>query len=528
MSSFDPNDPFDNGQPWLNVQSNSSVWRASNLDSTAGDTTTTTATTSGINLNSAAPVAAASENILIAIPASPVSPVVQPTAPSLHTIATTAPMASQPGPSDGSAEATASRTTTTVSAGKKTATSHSIQHDDDLPPSYEATIVNTKDRSPNLQGYGRPQNFHDNYDHLRGPPGQRGLDIKTRIPLDSTPASHYQSGSDANGSTGVASGSSSSSGRARGPSSGEQSNNGPRYGSISPPQGRHQSQLQNEISQGREDDELHSRDVDRLLGTDQDQPHHQPHGAQAPRSRYNDNVYHDADEGPESHWGVVGDGKAWVGFFFLLIGLLPWTLFCFVWTLVTLIVAGISVIVPPIGYLFVIAAVTSWRALARIDIIISRALVSWHVREKYPFKLVKVFVSVPSTASPSSSSSSRTVTPSNTSTWSNPAVIGVAATGGPNRSRPRRSRNLWHKGAEHFRATLANKHTVNTVLYFIIFKMMFALASFIFILVLAVLAIPFMVCLLPSVLIVSRKLANGQFRWAIFWLAEKGQPIALP
>ncbi|KAF9947633.1 hypothetical protein BGZ65_008667, partial [Modicella reniformis] len=45
---------------------------------------------------------------------------------------------------------------------------------EEAPPSYEAIIAKDNDITQ----------LHDNYDHLRGPPGQRGQDIKIRIPTE--------------------------------------------------------------------------------------------------------------------------------------------------------------------------------------------------------------------------------------------------------------------------------------------------------------------------------------------------------
>ncbi|KAF9356173.1 hypothetical protein BGX26_005642 [Mortierella sp. AD094] len=427
MSLFNSEDPFDNGQQWQNVSTHS-AWSRGNLTSTTSITV---------------------EEEETFIPEAPTTQLVQPTAPTL------------PHP-------TATPTTATP------------------PPATEATI-------PAAIIKDRPQ-IHDNYDHLRGPASQRGVDIKTRIPLDSTPSSHYQSGGSGSGSGGRSGGAGSSS-----RPEGQDGESRARYGSISPPQSP-SSRLSNvaqpsapnilhgQVSQGREDDELHSRDVDRLLGPSNDHNHH---------AEFRDHEH----EVPESGWSIVGVGRAWVGLAYLIVILFPWALFCFVWTIVTGLISAITMIVPPIGYLFVIATITSWRALARVDLVVSRSLVSWHVREKHPHALAKIFVRIPESVHPA------------------PLAPGT---------RRSRRKNLWQKGAEHLKATVGNKHSFTAMSYFLIWKAVFALVVFPVVLVFSVLTVPFMVCLLPTLLVFCRMLINWQFRWAVFWLAEKKQPIALP
>jgi len=191
---------------------------------------------------------------------------------------------------------------------------------------------------------------------------------------------------------------------------------------------------------------------------------------------------------------------------YILVVLLPWALFCFIWTLATLIVAAFSMIIPPLGYLIVIPVVTSWRALARVDLVVSRALVARHVRERYQHATAPVFVMPPGPVSASSS-------------WN---------THSTRHRRRRQTKNLWHRGAKHLKATINNKHTVKSMFYLMIWKLFYALPIFLVIIVFSVLTVPFMICLLPTLLILSRALINWQFRWAVVWLTEKPQPIALP
>ncbi|KAI1310207.1 hypothetical protein EDD11_003885 [Mortierella claussenii] len=202
MSSFDASDPFDSSQAWQNVPSNSnSTWR---------NTSSTTAAQHNH-----------SDDIPVAIPAAPATPLVQPSAPSLHTSSETTitKMVATSSSSSTSTSTPRSATTTTTVIAAAAAKATAVAQFEDLPPSYEAAIF--KDR---------PQ-IHDNYDHLRGPVGQRGQDIKARIPLDSTPSSYYQSGGGASsGGSGSGSGSGSRSAAAQGSSTGSHSQVNPNSG----------------------------------------------------------------------------------------------------------------------------------------------------------------------------------------------------------------------------------------------------------------------------------------------------------
>ncbi|KAG0367558.1 hypothetical protein BC939DRAFT_52791 [Gamsiella multidivaricata] len=455
MSSLDPNDPFDDGQPWQSVPS--TYLSAAQKKKKNNDSASTT-------FGNEAPIRyeenlSESQPIHLALPTSPTIPLAQPSAPSL--------------------EAAIRTTTTTATATYKTTTragesSHQGMFED-APPSYEATII--KDI---------PQ-LHDNYDHLRGPPGQRGLDIKTRIPLDSTPSSHYYQSGSGSGSGGPS---------RPDPSSSLPPTQTAQYGAISPSssssplaQPSAPNLLQGQVSYGREDDALHSRDVDRLLGTEAESPHTYAQ-------------HDDEDDAPESHWSIVGDGKAWMGLAYNIAVIFPWALFCFVWTLVTAIIAAVSMIIPPIGYLCMVATVTSWRALARVDLVVSRSLVDYKALEKYTHRTAKVFVGLPKPIFESGTAIAR--------------------------RRQQRYRNLWDRGAAHLWATVSDQHTISVLFYFLLWKFMFALAVFVLVVTLGSLAVPFLICLLPTLLLVSRMMILWQFRWAVFWLAEKTQPIALP
>ncbi|KAG0026070.1 hypothetical protein BGZ82_009647, partial [Podila clonocystis] len=410
--------------------------------------------------------------------------------------------ASAPPPTSSTTTTTRTATTTSTSASSAhIAPTQSITHTqlieqttpstafEDEPPSYEHIIKDL------------PQ-IHDNYDHLRGPPGQRGVDVKTRIPLDSTPASHYQNGASGSG----------------GPSAPRAASPDTRYGAItqqppssstlvlpSAPSALH-SGLQGQTALGREDDSHHFRAVDRLLG---------PDGQASTRPGSDTSSEHgDGEEEPPSHWSIVGESRVWIGLFFTVVVLLPWAVFCFVWTIVTLIIASVTMVVPPVGYFFAMATITSWRALARVDLAMATHLVTPQVRSKHPHKIEKVFVPVPDSVSSPPAHSSSTSSDSTNGTTTH------------RRSRIRRS-NMWSKGSLHLNAAIKNKHTLKAMSYFMIWKMIFALPIFIVTVAFAGLTVPFLVCLLPSLLIVNRAFMGWQFRWSIVWLAEKKQPIIL-
>ncbi|RGB34280.1 hypothetical protein C1646_760760 [Rhizophagus diaphanus] len=90
------------------------------------------------------------------------------------------------------------------------------------------------------------------------------------------------------------------------------------------------------------------------------------------------NVYNDADneyveekiQRFTNSWQEVYKLNAWASIFYLVFWFPPWTLFCFVWVLCTGSISVVfSLVLPPLGYLFSIATVVSWRSLARIEII---------------------------------------------------------------------------------------------------------------------------------------------------------------
>ncbi|KAG0266919.1 hypothetical protein BG011_000058 [Mortierella polycephala] len=453
MSSFDPSNPYDNGQPWQTVPS-TPAWQRNTANSS-----TATPELATLSTNDAIPTAA------------PTAPVVQPPFAPIPSTSATAPSSSSAAAAAATATAIGAGASHTPVATAASATAAAKQPAfDDEPPSYEASVI--KDV---------PQ-IHDNYDHLRGPPGQRGVDLKTRIPPDSTPASHYQSGAQGSSSVGAAG----SSNEVAGSSGYGAIPQHPPHANLAQPSAP--NILQGQISQGREDDEVHEQDMSRLLGASND---HQ---------RDDLDLQHDysdtESEEPDSHWSVVGDGKAWLALSYIVVVLLPWALFCFIWTLVTLIVASVSLIIPPLGYVVSIATVTSWRALARVDLVMSRAMVSRSVRQRYPHETYNVFVTSESMTSP--------------------------------HYRRRRPKNMWHRGSKHLKSTVNNKHTVKSMFYFLVWKLFYALPIFIVVIVFAVLTVPFMFCLLPTLLILSRALINWQFRWAVVWLTEKPQAIALP
>ncbi|KAF9273379.1 hypothetical protein BGZ68_001567, partial [Mortierella alpina] len=265
MSNFDSVDPFDNGHPWQDVPSNPARPRSSNnnndIYSTAGSSSAAAADSqdlASLNIPSTAAAVAAATATATA-----------PSAPGPHAPAEPAISSSQ-------------YSSTPSPVPPKQKQTHVAAYEDE-PPSYEAAIVRDI-----------PQ-IHDNYDHLRGPPGQRGVDIKTRIPLDSTPASDYRPASA--GASGSGAG-------------GSRSNSNQSYGAIQPQrpsfaniaQPSAPSLLQGQASEGRADDEAHARDVDRLLGPSLNSTH--PHLDHGHHGHHGHGPSDMEDEEPDSHWSV--------------------------------------------------------------------------------------------------------------------------------------------------------------------------------------------------------------------------------
>ncbi|CAO3563943.1 unnamed protein product [Mortierella alpina] len=355
---------------------------------------------------------------------------------------------------------------------------------DDSPPSYEAVI--TKDI---------PQ-LHDNYDHLRGPPGQRGQDMKTRIPAESLSASYYQSAGagSSNGNRGSSEGYGSTSAGTSG-----------HPGIVHSPTSAYAPNLGLQGQIALDDDADYAQDVDRLLGAD-----HESIG---------DSSTEGDDPADDSCWAVVGDGQAWMILCYLVFILLPWSVFCYAWTFCFMLVSLVAMIVPPLGYLFTIASVTSWRAFARVDLVLSSALVSQEIRQRYPHTTAQVYIA----AEPGPA-------------WTAPRLFGRELPlpdfvrrrlQSRHTARGRRAKNLWHRGAKHLRTTVTDRHTIRSMFYFLIWKMMYAIPIFVVVVVYFCLTLPFMICLLPSLLSMSKVFANWQYRWAVTWLSEKPAPIVL-
>ncbi|KAG0373557.1 hypothetical protein BGX24_011555 [Mortierella sp. AD032] len=370
---------------------------------------------------------------------------------------------------------------------------------EEAPPSYEAVV--SKDI---------PQ-LHDNYDHLRGPPGQRGRDIKDRIPSESI--ARYQSGGQGGSGSSSSGGVGSSSSGHAGPSAISTNTSSspyeqPHYGATrviahspttahAPPLG-----LTGQIALDPDNDDDFAQDIDRLLGEDGDQT----------------DLSHNDDSSDRSCWTIVGDQNAWISLFYMIVVLLPWTIFCFAWVLSFGLVAMVLMIIPPIGYLFTVFAVCSIRALARVDLVLSSVLVSDAIVAKYPYFTSQVFVA-----------------PEPGPAWQQPRLFGYTM---PlpdflrrrlerrQASRNRRPKNLWHRGANHLK-TLLDAHTTKGFFYFVVWKMMFAIPIFVLTVVFFVLNVPFMVCFLPSLLNISKAFANWQYRWAVTWLSGKPAPIIL-
>ncbi|KAG9067285.1 hypothetical protein KI688_012068 [Linnemannia hyalina] len=522
MSAFDPSDPsdpFDHSQPWHNVPSTQPVWPT--LDQQDLNLSTPVLTPTPVAVQPATHTTATSSSGSVHAP-------VQAQAHTSTTHSITEAVTSlfhrhpqeTPAPAHAPEVAGGSSSTPaepTAHKSKAAASKKGILGNEEEPPSYESSVIRNATTTPHQ--------IHDNYDHLRGPPGQRGVDIKTRIPLDSTPAEHFQSGS-GSGSNNGAGGSGSQPPRQYGATS--QSG-----GASAPPASSSSSEatrpLLGQTSHGRDDDDAkHSRDVDRLLG-----PNSSTHGNGA---RPDD----EEDEEPKTHWSIVGDGKAWTAFFYILFIVVPLSLFFFVWSMATLIISAVSMIFPPVGYFVVIATVTSWRALGRLDLVLARAMVPKDVRDRHPYQTFDIFVTPGSEecehhgihASASSSSHTTDPTPAAAPGGAPPTSSSSSETyttaEGEVRQRRRKPRNVFDKSATHLGASFSNKHTLKTLSYLLIWKLVLAVPIFCVVVVFACLTIPLIFCLLPSLLIICRAFVHWQFRWAIMWLAERHKPIALP
>ncbi|KAF9902896.1 hypothetical protein BX616_001776 [Lobosporangium transversale] len=383
---------------------------------------------------------------------------------------------------------------------------------DDAPPSYEATI--DKDNLPQI---------HNDYDHLCGPPSQRGVELKGRIPMESLNASLYNqqsSTAESSGAVGTSSASSSS---------------GPRIFSPAPPRPNESNYvpiqhspttanapelgLRGQISLDDEEEGDFANDMDRLLGTNHDNDQDYSHNATTNGEA--------EEETGSSSWSIAGDGRAWAALTYMIFMILPWSVFCFTWTFIWALMAFCLMIIPPLGYPFVIFSATSWRALARVDLALSAALVSNKVRQKYPNVPARIFIaSEPDPRPPS---------------WKPPSLFGIQiplpqfilqrlerrhTSRHWGSLRRQRYKNMWDRGAKHLKATM-DRHTYRSMVYFMFWKLMLASMLTCFIWLLFLMTLPMLMCLMPTLLVVSRKFANWQYRWAVYWLSEKPAPIVV-
>ncbi|KAG0292136.1 hypothetical protein BGZ96_004479 [Linnemannia gamsii] len=527
MSGFDASDPFDNSQPWQNVTSTQPVWPTLDQEDHHFSTPVLTPApapavqpTTQTAASSSSPAPTPPAQTQAEAHTSATHSITEAVTSLFHRhphetpVSTPAPTPAAAGAGGSSSSSTRTPTETTAQKLKAGAFKKAILGGEEEPPSYESSVIRN--------ALTTPHQIHDNYDHLRGPPGQRG-DVKTRIPLDSTPAEHFQSGS---GSSGNAAG---GSGSQPARQYGATAQTGALAQPSAPPANSSSSAaaaavaarpLQGQTSHGRNDDDAqHSRDVDRLLG---------------PNSSTNNGTDGEEEE-PKTHWSIVGDGKAWGAFFYILFVIVPLSLFFFVWSMATLIISAVSMIFPPVGYFIVIATVTSWRALGRLDLALSRALVPKDVRERHPYLTFDIFVTPGSEecahhgihASTHSSSTTPPPATANGASTSAPSSETYTTAEGEVRQR-RKSRNVFDKSATHLSASFSNKHTLKTLSYLLIWKLVMAVPIFCIVVVFACLTLPLIFCLLPSLLIICRAFVHWQFRWAIMWLAERHKPIALP
>ncbi|KAF9584626.1 hypothetical protein BGW38_005807 [Lunasporangiospora selenospora] len=330
MSAFDSNDPFDNGQQWQSVQTSSATrsWGEAQQEGsqvlrapqqTTTTTTTTTSSSSRIGSNTQDGEGGGR-----------------------RVVSSTSSTTSEPTAHESSSSKKSHGHNLVQSlfhSHSKAQTQEQTQgkaSSDEQPPSYEASSIDS-----------RPQ-LHDNYDHLRGPPGQRGVDVKTRIPLESEESGGAGAGSSSQAAAGAgvataAGVASYGAAHGRSPSSGQQ------------PQGSLRGQRAIGPDQ---DDEAHARDTDRLLGPNHHDHHHSDSESESDCS--DSDAEHGRANGARrkrddpSHWSVVGKRQAWLSLLYTVLVLVPWAGFCFAWTVLTMLLCILSMLIPPCGYVIVV------------------------------------------------------------------------------------------------------------------------------------------------------------------------------
>jgi hypothetical protein len=83
----------------------------------------------------------------------------------------------------------------------------------------------------------------------------------------------------------------------------------------------------------------------------------------------------------ESYWSILQSSQAWYLILFHIFFGLSWTLFCFVWCLVT-VVLGIGLLpLFPLGYSLLFVGSLSWRALAKAELFMMDAFHPWMAAE---------------------------------------------------------------------------------------------------------------------------------------------------
>ncbi|KAF9425783.1 hypothetical protein BGZ94_007231 [Podila epigama] len=212
---------------------------------------------------------------------------------------------------------------------------------------------------------------------------------------------------------------------------------------------------------------------------------------------------------------ITNSNQSWSTLLYMLLGILPWSLFCFCWTLIWALAGSAFLIFPPFGYICVIFGVTSWRALARVDLAICRAFVSKAVLEKYPCSLDHIPIYIE--AEPAAP-------------WKHPRIFGYllplphfiqSRMERNHRERQRRVKNIWARGVHHLTTTVKDLHTIRSMIYFVVFKLLLALSMFVVVVTLTCLTAPFTLCLLPSLLAVCQEFAIWQYRYAVVWLGDE-------
>ncbi|KAJ3362296.1 hypothetical protein HDU91_003502 [Kappamyces sp. JEL0680] len=98
----------------------------------------------------------------------------------------------------------------------------------------------------------------------------------------------------------------------------------------------------------------------------QSQQSQQPHTHHMGPMVFQANTQYDTTAS-QSYWAPIGNSKAWQALFFYLTLNFVWSIFCFVWVLVTFVVSVVLLVLFPIGFPLLVASCLSWRSLVLLE-----------------------------------------------------------------------------------------------------------------------------------------------------------------